>query len=88
MQTIALRTKIPYNRKISLTLPMTVPVGEIDLLVVVAENSQEKQPLTGTGKQIKQSKLFGLWKHRTDIPDSLLYAKKLRKSAEERHDSH
>jgi hypothetical protein len=38
-----------------------------------------------TGKDLVDSGLFGIWKDRTDIGDSLEYARKLRKQAETRH---
>ena len=38
-----------------------------------------------TGKELAESGLFGIWKDRTDIGDSLEFARKLRKQAETRH---
>ena len=38
-----------------------------------------------TGKQLAESDAFGIWKDRTDIGDSVEYARKLRKQGETRH---
>lgn len=42
----------------------------------------DKRPMTG--KDLMESGLVGLWKDRTDIGDSVEYARKLRREAETR----
>ena len=39
-----------------------------------------------TVRQLKQSGIIGLWKDRTDIKDSSLYARQLREQAQKRGD--
>jgi hypothetical protein len=61
-----------------------VPDEPVDLptdtpLFVFVEN---KRPMTG--KDILESDLIGLWKDRTDVGDSIEYARQLRRQAQTR----
>lgn len=85
MQAIALKMNIPASRKIRLSLPKSIPAGEAELIVVVPESGIGRTP-RGTGKMIRASKLFGMWRSRKDIADSVLFARSLRKRVEARHD--
>jgi hypothetical protein len=60
--------------------PVNLPVNQ-PLRVKVDISSQEG----GTAAELANSELFGIWKDRTDIGDSVEFARKLRKEAETRH---
>ncbi|MGN6367765.1 MAG: hypothetical protein ACTHN5_05850 [Phycisphaerae bacterium] len=68
-----------------------VPDEEIHLpintpLTVSAESvAPPNDAPTGTFADLLNSGLVGIWKDRTDIGDSLEFARKLRKQAETRH---
>ena len=57
--------------------PINLPKGT-PLEIVV----QNKRPMTG--KDLLNSGLIGMWKDRTDIGDSVEYARKLRQEAQTR----
>jgi hypothetical protein len=72
MQAIAIRTRIPASRKIRLTLPRSIPAGETDLIVVVGEHKPRIGTLKkATGRQIRRSRIFGLWKKKKGMKDEL-----------------
>lgn len=54
-----------------------------DEMVESPSSSPDKKVLTG--RALLESGLVGLWKDRTDIGDTLEYARKLRKRANKRH---
>jgi hypothetical protein len=70
-----------------------IPDEQVDLpinqpLKINAESlplSSDTDTPTGTFADLLNSGLVGIWKDRTDIGDSLEFARKLRKQAEARH---
>lgn len=54
-------------------------------LIVLIEPVEEKARPSLTARQLLNSGLIGLWKDRTDIGDSLAYARILREQAQKRH---
>jgi hypothetical protein len=59
--------------------PVNLPVNQ-PLRVKVEVTGEQ----SGTAGDLANSELFGLWKDRTDIGDSVEFARKLRKEAETR----
>ena len=62
--------------------PVDLPVNQPVTLHFDAQIAPENSI---TGVELANSGLFGIWKDRTDIGDSLEFARKLRKQAETRH---
>jgi hypothetical protein len=81
MKTITCKVVIPIDRQLKITVPEDVPPGPAEVVVIVPEAIAEKG---GTAGDLLRSPLFGLWKDRTDIGDSVDYARKLRAKAERR----
>jgi hypothetical protein len=82
MKTIACKVVIPTDRQLRIAVPDDVPLGPAEVLVVIVpEAAPEKR---GTAGDLLRSPLFGIWKDRTDIGDSVEYARKLRAKAEQR----
>ena len=86
MQVISIRTRIPASRKITLSLPSSVPTGETGLVVVIGDSVRDSAAKRNlTARKLINSRLFGLWKNRKDIHDPIAYARSLRIRAEARH---
>jgi len=83
VKTLALRTEIPPGREISIKVPDDVPLGPVEIVVVIASSEISLEP-AGTAGNMVQSPLFGLWSDRNDIGDSVEYARRLRAQAEQR----
>ena len=82
MKTIACKVVIPIDRHLQIPVPEDVPPGPAELVVVIVpEAMPEKRGTTGDSPR---SPLLGIWKDRTDIGDSVEYARKLRAKAEQR----
>ncbi len=64
--------------------PVDCPVDE-PLMLHVDQGILPEKSITGA--ELAKSGLIGLWKHRTDIGDSLAYARRLRVQAETRERS-
>jgi hypothetical protein len=82
MKTITCKVVIPTDRQLLITVPEDVPLGPAEVVVVIVPEAVAKQG--GTAGDLLRSPLFGLWKDRTDIGDSVEYARKLRAKAEHR----
>lgn len=82
MKTIACKVVVPPDRQLRILVPEDVPLGPAEIVVVIVpEAVPEKR---GTAGDLLRSPLFGIWKDRTDIGDSVEYARKLRAKAEQR----
>jgi hypothetical protein len=62
--------------------PVDLPVDKP--LTIQVQAAAEGVP-TGTAAELANSGLFGIWKNRKDIGDSLEFARKLRKQGGTRH---
>ena len=82
MKTIACKVVIPSDRQLHLVVPEDVPPGPAEVVLVIAPDIQPEKGLTAG--DLRRSPLCGIWKDRTDIGDSLAYARKLRTKAERR----
>jgi hypothetical protein len=80
MKTIACKVVIPSDRQLHLVVPEDVPPGPAEVVLVIVPDIQPKKGLTAG--DLLRSPLCGIWKDRTDIGDSLEYARKLRTEAE------
>ena len=73
---------IPSDRQLHLVVPEDVPPGPAEVVFVIALDNHLEKGLTAG--DLLRSPLCGIWKDRTDIGDSLAYARKLRTEAERR----
>lgn len=84
MKATTIRTVIPPDHRLLLEVPEEVPAGPAE--VVVRPIIETTLPVRGTGGDLLASGLFGIWKDRTDVADSVEFAKDLRQQAEQRRD--
>ena len=87
MKTITCKVVIPIDRQLKITIPEDVPPGPAEVVVVIVPEAIVPEAVAekrGTAGDLLRSPLFGLWKDRTDIGDSVEYARKLRAKAEQR----
>lgn len=82
MKTITCKMVIPTDRQLMITVPEDVPPGPAEVVVVIVPEAMTEKG--GTAGDLLRSPLFGFWKDRTDIGDSVEYARKLRAKAEQR----
>jgi hypothetical protein len=75
------RAIIPDER---VDLPLNEPLT-VEVRRPPRASRKKSGPRVMTGKDLVDSGLFGIWKNRTDIGDSLEFARRLRKQAETRH---
>ncbi len=83
--TLNIRSKVQADRRLEIQIPKDVPLGPAEVVVLIFPEQPEvaRKPLTAG--DLLRSPLFGLWKDREDIGDSLEFARKLRAEAEQRH---
>jgi hypothetical protein len=74
--------EIPPSREIHLTLPEDMPTGAAKISIVIAEHGINRR--IRTLGELLNSELFGLWRDRTDIRDSVEFARQLRRDAWQR----
>lgn len=82
MRTITSKVVIPEDRQLHIAVPEDVPPGPAEIVLVIAPEATTAKGLTAG--DLLRSPLFGIWKDRTDIGDSVEYARKLRAKAERR----
>jgi hypothetical protein len=82
MKTVTFKVVIPANRQLHIEMPEEIPPGPAEVVVIAPEAVPAKGMTAG---DLLQSPLFGIWKDRTDIGDSIQFARKLRTEAEQRH---
>jgi hypothetical protein len=78
VKTINLTTEIPTDRRVTITLPADVPPGRADIVVVVAPHATSIGHTLG---DLASSEFVGMWRDRTDIEDSVEFARRLRRDA-------
>ena len=85
MKTLNIKINIPPDRKLLVDLPKDIPIGPAEIVLVVSPGNDASKIQKGiTAREILNSPIFGAWKDRKDITDSLEYARKLRLDAERR----
>ncbi|MBI4573971.1 MAG: hypothetical protein HY713_11890 [candidate division NC10 bacterium] len=82
MKTVSIKTTIPENRRLVVDVPPDIPTGPAE--VVVTALAGERPGQAWTLGDLLQSGLVGLWGDRTDITDSVEFARALRGAAERR----
>jgi len=82
--TMVVRTKILPSRNVRIRVPESVPLGPANITLVITPEQKSSVEPGGTAAELANSPLFGLWAGRTDIVDSVAYARELRAQAERR----
>jgi hypothetical protein len=75
VKTVNLSAEIPPSRELHITLPADVPAGPAEIVVVVSSSARTDG---STLEELADSEFFGMWRDRTDIADSLEFARHLR----------
>jgi len=87
MQALRLWQTVQKNGEIHLQGLPVVKGEEIEMLLLFGTKPQQTKKRL-TARQLLNSELIGLWKDRTDITDSVTYARELREKAQTRnHDN-
>lgn len=81
MRTITSKVVIPVDRQLRLSIPEDVPPGPAEIVLVIVPEPPPRKGLTAG--ELLCSPLFGIWRHRSDIGDSVEYAKELRARAQQ-----
>jgi hypothetical protein len=81
MSVLDLIAEVGKDGKVHLDLPAPVKKGNVKVHV---EMEPTKEKLPGTCGDLLRSPLFGIWKDRKDITDSVAFARELRRKAEQR----
>lgn len=76
MQAIRLQQTIEEGSEIHLSDLSVFQGQEVEVIVLISPLSESKK--TFTVRQLLDSGLIGVWENRTDIKDSLTYARQLR----------
>lgn len=82
MKTVTFTVVIPADRQLHLLVPEKIPPGPAQVVVSALEGAATKGLTAG---DLRRSSLCGIWKDRTDMGESLEFARKLRAEAERRH---
>lgn len=75
MNRMTFRIDVPESREIRLQLPQDAPMGEAELDVTFKSGIEIRESRIG---DLLDPEIFGAWKDRTDIGDSVEFARKLR----------
>jgi len=76
--TVTISTHVPESRHIEVTVPQEVPVGPAEMVIVVVTGDADQPRTLG---DLAASGFFGAWAGRTDVQDSVEYARLLRADA-------
>jgi hypothetical protein len=83
MEALRLQQTIEKNGEIYFQDLPVLAGQKIEVIVLFSSSSQPKKVLTA--RQLLDSDLIGLWENRSDINDSLDYARQLREKAQRRN---
>ena len=75
VKTVNVTADIPPNRELRITLPTDVPVGPAEIVLVVSTAEHMNARTLG---DFGNSEFFGMWRDRSDIIDSVQFARSLR----------
>ena len=83
--TLSIRSEVRADRRLAIQIPRDIPLGPAEVVIVIfpEKPGTARKPLTAG--DLLRSPLFGLWKDREDIENSLEFARTLRAEAEQRH---
>jgi hypothetical protein len=74
VRTVNVKADIPASRELHITLPSDVPIGPAEIVVVVSSSASAAR----NAGEFAASEFFGMWKDRSDITDSVEFARELR----------
>ncbi|NMF58441.1 hypothetical protein [Pseudanabaena yagii] len=80
MQAIRLQQTIEKDSEIHLSDLPVFQGQEVEVIVLISPLPEPKK--TFTARQLLNSGLIGIWEDRTDIKDSLTYARQLREQSQ------
>ena len=83
MQAIRVQQTVEKNGELTITNLPVIKGQQVEVLLLVTSSEKPKRPRL-TARQLLNAGLIGLWKERTDITDSAVYARKLREQAQRR----
>lgn len=78
VHTLRIEREIPADRRVELQFPEDVPTGDVELVVVVVPKENRRR---STAQDLLNSEIVGMWADRTDISDSVEFARELREQA-------
>jgi hypothetical protein len=78
MKSATIKTIVPTDHRLVVQVPEEVPAGPAEVVVRSVEAPSVGR---GTGADLLASGLFGIWENRSDITDSLEFARELRRRA-------
>ena len=84
MQAIRLQQIVQKNGELLITNLPVVQGQQVEVLLLFTPSSPKPKRPRLTARQLLNSELIGLWKDRTDITDSAVYARQLREQAQKR----
>ena len=78
VRTLNLTADVQPDQPLAIDMPSDMPAGLADVVVVIAPRSESGRRTLG---ELLRSGMVGIWKDRTDIQDSAVYARALRQNA-------
>jgi hypothetical protein len=75
VKTVTLNADIPASRELHIVLPADVPTGSAAIIITVSPTGHSTPATFG---DLLNSEFLGMWRDRTDMVDSLEFARKLR----------
>src|SRR3972149_11797909 len=82
VRTVSIKTTIPEDHRLVVDAPPDMPAGPAEVVVTALAPGEPGQ--AWTLGDLLESGLVGLWRDRTDITDSVEFARGLREAAERR----
>ncbi|MGE3800081.1 MAG: hypothetical protein AB7H80_03605 [Candidatus Kapaibacterium sp.] len=83
MEAIRVQQKIEKRGELTVRNLPVEEGEEVEVLVLLTSHDSERRKQL-TADQLLHSDIVGMWKDRTDIPDTIEYARQLRDEAERR----
>jgi hypothetical protein len=75
VRTVSFDADIPDSRELRITLPADVPTGSAAIVITVSPRPTSK---SATFDDLLNSEFLGMWRDRSDLVDSVEFARKLR----------
>ena len=82
MKAVMYKVVIPADRQLHIAVPEDIPPGPAEIALIIAPETSIERGMTAG--DLLRSPLCGIWKDRSDIGDSVEYARSLRATAEQR----
>jgi hypothetical protein len=79
MRVVTVTATVTPERTLTIQVPKDVPIGPAEVIVVFA--AEPRSQLHPTLGDLRASEFFGMWRDRTDLPDSPTLARTLRERA-------